>query len=165
MLAKQNLIRKKLPKFASYFLILFSPISIYFYLFPIYQGDIFDLGQKPKTTIQFSTNKKLVVFALPDCPYCHESRLILEKLLKRNPSIQIEIWICGNQFDSYYSSIESKNLKIIQFNEFDKTIYLTEGVFPTYVITENRKLVKRWTNRTFGARSLDELEAFFEVHK
>ena len=142
--------------------ILFSPTPIYFYFFPIYQGDIYELGEKPKTKIKFSKDTKLVVFALPECPYCHESVVILKQLLKRNPKLKIEIWITGDYGDTFYNSILSKRVKILQNKQFEKTIYLTKGIFPTFAITSNGKLVECWSNQTFGARALDKIEFFFE---
>jgi hypothetical protein len=147
------------------FIFLVIPFSSYFYFFPVYRGDIFDLAEKPQTSIKFSKNKKLVIFVLPDCSYCHESKFFIEKLIKRNPTIEIEIWICGIESDSYYESIKSQKLKIRPYSEFNKIISLTQGIFPTYAISEKQKLVNSWTNQSFGARSLDEIEAFFEVHK
>ncbi len=47
----------------------------------------------------------------------------------------------------------------------DETFYITNGVFPTFAITKNGKLEKRWSNQSFGTRALDEIESFFEVHK
>lgn len=79
--------------------------------------------------------------------------------------MEVEIWISGDQQDSFYKSIELKKVKILQNNEIDETIRLTHGIFPTYLITKNQKVVKLWTNQSFGARSLDEIEAFFKVHK
>ena len=79
-------------------------------------------------------------------------------------NVQIEIWISGDQEEGFYNSMRSKRFKILQNNEFDETVFLTKGVFPTFVISKNQKLIKRWTNQYFGARALDEIESFFEVH-
>jgi hypothetical protein len=165
LLIKTRIFNLRILKITFFTIIFCGPISIYFYFYPIYRGDLFELGGRPNTKIEFPKQKKLVVFVLPDCPYCHESIYFIEKLLKRNSNMEIEIWICGNQEDSFYNSNHSKKLKISRINEFERTLHLTQGIFPTYTISEKQKLVKRWTNQSFGVRSLDEIEAFFEVHK
>ena len=164
-LLKKIRFNKKWIKWAISLFVLLLPFSIYFAFYPIYEGDFSNQGIKPKSKIQFPSSKTLTVVVLPDCPYCHESIYFIEKLLKRNSNMEIEIWICGNQEDSFYNSNHSKKLKISRINEFERTLHLTQGIFPTYTISEKQKLVKRWTNQSFGVRSLDEIEAFFEVHK
>ncbi len=138
------------------------PIATYFFFFPIYTGDLINTGKKVKTNFEFSERKKLVVIVLPDCPYCHESMIISKKLIERNPKLEIEYWVTGDVTDSKIEKLKSDKISVIKNPEIDKTIYLTEGVFPTYALTYNRKLEKRWTNNEFGVLALDEIERFFE---
>jgi hypothetical protein len=35
-----------------------------------------------------------------------------------------------------------------------------EGVFPSYLLFDNKQLKRAWHNTTFGVRALDELRAF-----
>jgi hypothetical protein len=139
--------------------------TCYFYVFPVYKGDLYDLGDQPKTKIKLPINKRLIVFALPGCPYCHESVKYLQRLIERNSNIELEIWITGEQKDLFYNSIISDRVKIKANIDSDETFYITNGVFPTFAITKNGKLEKRWSNQSFGTRALDEIESFFEVHK
>ena len=57
----------------SSFILVVLPFSIYFALYPIYQGDFTNQGFKPKSKIQFPSSKTLTVVVLPDCPYCYQS--------------------------------------------------------------------------------------------
>ena len=164
IIRKKNHFKRKFFKLALYSFILLTPTLTYFYFYPIFKGDVLNLGEKPRTKILFSEKKKVVVFVLPDCSYCHESLTVLRDLLKRNPNLQIEIWITGENKDSFYNSIDSDRVKIVRNDKFDQTIYLTQGVFPTYALTNKKKLIKRWTNESFGARALDEMEQFFKVY-
>jgi hypothetical protein len=164
IIRKKNHFKRKFFKLALYSLILLTPTLTYFYFYPIFKGDVLNLGERPRTKILFSEKKKIVVFVLPDCSYCHESLTVLRDLLKRNPNLQIEIWITGENKDSFYNSIDSDRVKIVRNDKFDQTIYLTQGVFPTYALTNKKKLIKRWTNESFGARALDEMEQFFKVY-
>ena len=103
-----------------------------------------------------------MVIVLPDCPYCHESIAISKKLIERNPKLKIEYWVTGDVIDSKFDKLKSDQIPIVQNREIEKTIYLTEGVFPTYLITKNKQIVKRWTNNEFGVLALDEIEFFFK---
>jgi hypothetical protein len=160
---KKVFLRNKIRSIVYALFILTAPIFFYFYSNPIYQGDLFDLGETPSTKVEFPKEKKLIVFTLPDCPYCHESVIFLKRLIKRSPKLEIEIWITGQENDPFYNLIRSKRVKIVQNEDFDNTVYLTKGIFPCFVISNEEKLVKRWTNKTFGMRALDEIEQFFEV--
>lgn len=164
ILRKKLIVRKKIFVLLLSVILLLGPTTIYFYFYPIFKGDVLNLGERPRTKILFSEKKKIVVFVLPDCSYCHESLTVLRDLLKRNPNLQIEIWITGENKDSFYNSIDSDRVKIVCNDKFDQTIYLTQGVFPTYALTNKKKLIKRWTNESFGARALDEMEQFFKVY-
>lgn len=152
---------KPLPKITLGVFIFLIPILSYFFLFPIYTGDLVNVGKKVKTNFEFSNKKKLVIIVLPDCPYCHESMIISKKLIERNPKLEIEYWVTGDVTDSKIEKLKSNRISIIKNPEIDKTIYLTEGVFPTYALTNNKKLEKRWTNNEFGVLALDEIEQFF----
>ncbi len=152
---------KPLLKITLGIFIFLLPILSYFFLFPIYTGDLINAGKKVKTNFEFSERKKLVVIVLPDCPYCHESMIISKKLIERNPKLEIEYWVTGDVTDSKIEKLKSNRISIIKNPEIDKTIYLTEGVFPTYALTNNRNLEKRWTNNEFGVLALDEIEQFF----
>lgn len=136
------------------------PISIYLFYYPVYTGDLFETGCKAKTTIQFPKEKVLSIFVLPDCPYCHETIHLAKLLTARNPKLKIQFLVTGAHSDESFEPIKSKQIQVQMSKEIDKTIFLTKGVFPTYVISENGKLVKRWTNNEFGVIALDEIEEF-----
>lgn len=141
-------------------LIVILPITFYLLFNPIYIGDITNKGIKVKSKIIFSKEKKLIILVLPECPYCHESIAISKKLIERNPKLKIEYWVTGDVIDSKFDKLKSDRISILQNREIEKTIYLTEGVFPTYLITKNKQIVKRWTNNEFGVLALDEIEFF-----
>jgi hypothetical protein len=142
--------------------IVILPLTCYFLFNPIYTGDISKNGKKVKTNFQFSNKKKLVILVLPDCPYCHESIVISKKLIERNPKIEIEYWVIGDMKDSKIEQLRSAKISVIQNDDIENAIYLSKGIFPTYVLTNHREIEKRWTNNEFGVIALDEIEQFFK---
>ncbi len=143
-------------------LVLFLSLTSYFIFNPVYTGDIFNEGKTVETKLIFPKQKKLIVIALSDCPYCHQSIEILNKLTERNQKIQIEYWLTGGGFDAKITRLKSKRIDVKQNIEIEESILLSEGVFPTFVLIEKGKLVKRWTNQSFGTLALDEIETFFD---
>ena len=158
---KKNKIKNTILKGAVMLGISIIPVSSYLFFNPIYSGDIFKSGAQTKTRIEFPKEKVLSIFVLPDCPFCHETINIAQLLAERNPTISIRFLITGTQSDKAFKRIKLNQIIVSQNNEIDQTIYLTKGVFPTFVISENHKVVKRWTNNEFGVLALDEMEAFF----
>jgi hypothetical protein len=143
-------------------LVLFLSLTSYFIFNPVYTGDIYNGGEIIETKLVFPNQKKLIVIALSDCQYCHQSIEILNKLTERNPKIQIEYWLTGSGFDAEITRLKSKQIVVKQNSEIEESILLTEGVFPTFVLSQKGKLAKRWTNQSFGSLALDEIESFFD---
>ena len=158
---KKNKIQNTILKGAVMLGISIIPVSSYLFFNPIYSGDLFKNGTQARTRIEFPKEKVLSIFVLPDCPFCHETINIAQLLAERNPTISIRFLITGTQSDKAFKRIKSAQMIVSQNKEIDQTIYLTKGVFPTFVISENHKVVKRWTNNEFGVLALDEIEAFF----
>lgn len=142
--------------------ILISPILIYIYRYPFYTGDFFATGSKPHTTLAFPKEKMLSIVVLPDCPFCHETIKLVELLSKRNPTLTIRYLVIGEETDSAFNRIQSRRVIVAENSEIEKIIYLTKGVFPTFVLSENNNVVKRWTNDEFGVVACDEIEDFSE---
>lgn len=136
------------------------PVSIYIYCYPVYTGDIFESGSEVKTALQFPKEKTLTIFVLPDCPYCHETIHLAKLLTARNSALKVQFLITGSQSDKAFEMVKSKQVAVRINPEIDNTISLTKGIFPTYVISENNKAIKSWTNNEFGVVALDEIEGF-----
>jgi len=135
-----------------------TPVACYFALFPIYQGDLIDLGYKPKTSIRFGQSKKLVVIALPGCRYCSESTQHM-KGIEPYTKTPIEYWVLGSDsLDlSAYQALVGNQINCELKSNLSEVLPITEGSFPTYVLIENGKITKAWHNDSFGVRSLNEL--------
>jgi thiol-disulfide isomerase/thioredoxin len=135
------------------FMIIGLPISLYFIFYPIYEGDIINLGIKINSTIELKSDKTLSIVVLPDCPFCLETIPLVKKLKERNPKIEIEYIIADKIPKSCSFRLESNLQKLGQ---------ITHGAFPTYLISENKNIVLLWRSEHFGTKALDEIESFFK---
>jgi len=140
------------------------PISIYFAFYPIYEGDIFSSGVKIKSSIELSNEKTLSIVVLPDCPFCLETIPLVKKLKERNPKINIEYIIASrpNEIPHGIADKIPKNCTFRLVSDLQKLGQITHGAFPTYLISENEKIVILWRSEHFGTKALDEIESFFK---
>jgi hypothetical protein len=135
-----------------------QPVLIYFAINPIYQGDLVDLSYKPKTSMNLSQSKKLVVIALPGCKYCSESTQHM-KGIKPYTKVPIEYWVLGSDsadLNTYQALVGSQINCQLKAN-LSEVLPITEGSFPTFVLIEHGKITKAWHNDAFGVRALNEL--------
>jgi hypothetical protein len=145
-------------------LLLALPISIYFALHPIYEGDIFNLGIKINSTIELKSNKTLSIVVLPDCPFCMETIPLVKNLKERNPKMNVEYIIAANPHEIPHGIADKipKNCMFRIESDLQKLGQITHGAFPTYLISENEKIVLLWRSEHFGTKALDEIESFFK---
>jgi hypothetical protein len=164
------LITRKLIKFNKWvnrlatIIIIAIPFSIYFALYPIYEGDFSNQGNKPKSSVKFSSTKALTVIALPDCPYCYQSISLMKKIKKRNPTIEISYWVVSSDTIPERTAILSvipNDFNVIQRHDVVEISNLALGTFPCYVLSEKNKALRVWNNNQFGVCALDEIEDFF----
>ena len=144
--------------------IVFIPVSIYFAFYPIYEGDIFNLGIKAKSTIELNSEKTLSIVVLPDCPFCLETIPLVKKLKARNPKIKIEYIIASrpNEIPHGIADKIPKNCNFRLESDLQKLGQITHGAFPTYITSNNKSIVRLWRSEHFGTKALDEIETFFK---
>jgi hypothetical protein len=140
-------------------LVLVHPFTIYFALFPIYQGDLMDLSYTQSSKVIFPESKTLIVVALPGCQYCVESTQQM-KYIRKHTDIQMAYWVISNdQSDLKFFSNRVGRGVLCQFaTDIPGVMRLTQGSFPTYLLVENGKLIKAWHNDTFGVRAIADLD-------
>ncbi len=143
--------------------VVFIPVSIYFAFYPIYEGDIFNLGLKTKSTIALNSEKTLSIVVLPDCPFCLETIPLVKKLKARNPKIKIEYIIASrpNEIPHGIADKIPRNCTFRLESNLQKLGQVTHGAFPTYIISKNKTIVRLWRSEHFGTKALDEIESFF----
>ncbi|MBU3661358.1 MAG: hypothetical protein FGM14_15930 [Flavobacteriales bacterium] len=140
------------------------PALIYFAFFPIYEGDVFNLGIKTKSTIELQSIKTLAIVVLPDCPFCLETIPIVKKLKERNAKIKVEYIIAArpNEIPHGIADKIPKNCTFRLESDLQKLGQITHGAFPTYILSENKAIVSLWRSEHFGTKALDEIETFFK---
>ncbi len=164
LLSRKIQLKKKWIKHTISTLLFALPFTIYFTLYPIYEGDLTNQGFKPKSKILFPTTKTLTVVVLPDCPYCHQSIPLIDKIKTRNPKMNINFWVVSSDSLPAKSGILSKipsEFKILQRHDVLEISQLTSGTFPCFVLSDKKKVIQVWNNNQFGVRAIDEIEAFF----
>lgn len=140
--------------------LIFAPVSLYFALYPIYEGDFSNYSKTVKTSKIFGDTQKLTVIAIPNCPYCFESIQKLKLIRQRIPSAKIEFLVCTeNENDLFLYKNEAHN-------QFDVEIYpesaelaeLIGNKFPSFITAGQNNELKIWSNSEFGVTAIDEVE-------
>lgn len=140
-----------------------SPAATYFYFFPIYQADFFNITYKPAVMPKITQNEAfLAVVVLPGCPYCEGSVKTMNALIKKNPKLQIYYYLVSEDPISEAKFKRNLNAKIKVIYNQDATLWMlaSEGIFPSYLLFDKGKLKAAWHNTTFGVRSLDFLAVY-----
>ena len=162
LLRNKKLVIKWLNFLKNSFLVLL-PVGVYFTLYPIYEGDVIDLGVKVKTDLPFNQTKTLSIVVLPDCPFCLETIAIANELIKRNPKCKIN-YIIASKPNEIPHGIADKIPEKCSFrleSNIQQLSQITHGAYPTYCLSENGNIVKIWRSEHFGTKALDEIECFF----
>ena len=139
---------KSVKIFISFVLFVF-PFAIYFAYAPIYSGDFSNDFYRPQLKNEFPTAKKLSVYVLPTCPYCIQATSTLVAMMQKNKQINLEINVlCSNakEADKYLNLMKGYGLVKVRSDNPEYLIRhkdllkLTEGQFPTYILSENSNL-------------------------
>lgn len=142
------------------------PAATYFFFYPIYEGDVFDTSIQVPSKLVYPKEKTFNILALPDCPYCKQTIPYAEKLVARNPNIRIRYMILAenkNQTEGIATLLPvSKQLYYSIETDLLQMTNVTLGGYPSFVLSENGKMVKVWRSETFGTRAFDQIESFFE---
>ena len=171
------LIVKRLLKKSSFFLrlgveILFFiiPFIVYFIYSPIYEADF---SNNSTMIVKTSFHKelsgdKLVVLTIPNCPYCFEAIGKMKKLKERVPKIEIEYIVCISDSLNYkndaqwYIDEADGAISVSSAQDSKMMSELADHAFPTFILVEDEKPLKKWNNNDFGVVALDEIELHFK---
>ena len=139
------------------------PLVLYFALYPVYRGDVWDLSRKltAKTTSSVSTTS-LKIYVLPNCPYCIETLEIMNLFHKRNPKIKIEYVIVSASGGGKMVKTIPEYIKVIYEPNSRSIEKITQGSYPSFVMSKNKTLFI-WDNNSFGLKSLDVIESAFSI--
>lgn len=143
------------------FFIWVIPFSIYFAINPIYDGDFANNYRTLNTSILPEKVKaKLLVVAIPGCPYCMGSLETLKKLKTRNKNLDIQFLVCTTEKKSLsdYKLLAGNNIKVINTLKPNQWATIAEGTFPSFILV-GKNTSKIWKNDGFGVRAKDEIES------
>lgn len=143
-------------------LIIFIPFLAYFAFVPIYQGDFTDNSTVTKRTAKHTelTGKKLVVIAIPGCPYCSSAMESMVNLKAKNPNLQIEYIVLSTDSEALvpYKKLSNGKIDVVLAENIDAMQAIAQGSYPSFVIVDGKKPLKRWSNNDFGVVALDQVE-------
>ena len=147
------------------------PFLVYFVYSPIYQGDFSNSGYIVSSENRFPDKKQLTVYVLSNCPYCIQATSNLVAMMQKDKQINLEINVlCSNakEADKYLNLMKGYGLVKVRSDNPEylirhkELLKLTEGQFPTYILSENKMVLKAWHNDTFGVDAMDEINQFFK---
>jgi len=148
------------------------PFLLYFVYSPIYQGDFSNSGYTVSSENRFPEKKQFTVYVLPNCKYCVSSTATLKAMIRKNKGIDLVVRVLGHTVNDSLKYVKLiDNLGLVSMNSSSKSIEtvqikelftITQGEFPTFVISKNGKAIKAWHNDNFGVRAIDEVTTFFQ---
>ena len=139
------------------------PFGLYFFFYPIYQPDIYNTAYIPKILPEKLPSKTtLAVVVLPGCPYCAQTTSEMNRLALQNKQLQIVYYFISDDPESVRIFRKNLDRRIGIQSGIDATRWMlaAEGVFPSYLLFDNKQLKRAWHNTSFGVRALDELRAY-----
>ena len=93
-------------------------------------------------------------------------------MIRKNKGINLVVRVMGHKVDDSLKyvklmdklgtiSMNSSNnsLERVQIKEI---ISITQGEFPTFVLSKNGKAIKAWHNDRFGVSAMDEVDHYFK---
>ncbi len=148
-------------------LIIFAvPFGIYFILHPIYQGDFSNNVVQVEKIDEFNEleGEKLVVITIPGCKYCYEAVDDLLIMKSRLKNISIEYIVCSTDSSTvnWYKEKTGTQIDVRIAQNPESLMRLADYAFPTYILVDNNKPLKKWSNDSFGVFAKDEVELHFD---
>lgn len=156
--------KRALVKWAFRLALLIIPFVAYFMYSPIYQGDFSNNSSSIERIPAYTelTGQKLVVISMPQCKYCYGSIDKVLKLIERVPGAEIEYVVCAeNEDEAYLDWYQEKGGDAITVRFADSARALTvlaDGRFPTFILVDGDKPLKKWSNDGFGVVAMDNVE-------
>ena len=156
--------KRALAKWTLRLSLLIIPLAAYFLYSPIYEGDFSNNSSSVEKIPAYAelTGQKLIVISMPQCKFCYGSIDKALKLKERIPNAEIEYLVCAqNEDDAYLEWYQEKGGDAISVRFADSAGALTvlaEGRFPTFILVDGDKPLKKWSNDGFGVVAMDNVE-------
>lgn len=143
-----------------------------FMINPIYEADYVkngdELSIEDHLLLDTLYNRKesftgLVCIADLGCPFCKmATKNRLNVMKERLPKSNIYITLNSSKqdyIDQYIQETDAHNIDFLRINESKELLELSQGVFPTFILIDNGKIVHRWKNSQLGFPALDKIES------
>ena len=134
------------------------PFSLYFFFYPIYQGDFSNNHFTPKQLEPFPNKLTLSVIVLPGCPYCHETISLMNELISREPKLHIRYVVVSESQSTLamFTPTLDKRISVVRASNIKNWIVMAQGGFPCMMISQQGKIIYAWENDFFGVRAIDD---------
>ena len=142
-----------------------APFFVYFLISPIYQGDFsnnsIEVEQSEKNAEL--NGKKLVVITIPGCPFCLEAIDQLLIMKNRVPNLELEYIVCSSDSTSvdWYKEKGGEMINVRLAENKEEMAKIAQHSFPTFVLVDNKRPLRTWSNDSFGVFARDEIELEF----
>jgi thiol-disulfide isomerase/thioredoxin len=103
----------------------------------------------------------LILLALPNCPYCFVAYPNVELLKKRNPDLDVVVFVSARDtagVSFFREKVGESEIQVYLISDRKQATELSEGRFPTFLYFKNGKVVYRWANNQLGFPALDWVE-------
>lgn len=157
----KNWMKKRWLKISVLLSCLLLPLTVYFGFYPIYENDFFSHPKQviwPKE-LNYLPDSSIVVVTIPNCPYCEASIAMSNRMLERNPNLEITYIVLAYRVEDMVKYKKQANARIAFRIANDHQLYLkfTKGSFPFYLRRQKSKGLI-WSNNEMGPVAMDELE-------
>ncbi|MCC6700613.1 MAG: hypothetical protein IT221_03770 [Fluviicola sp.] len=157
----KNWMKKSWLKISVLLSCLLLPLMVYLGFYPIYENDF---SAHPKQVIwpkelNYLPDSSIVVVTIPNCPYCEASVAMSNRMLERNPNLEITYIVLAYRVEDMVKYKKQANARIAFRIANDHQLYLkfTKGSFPFYLKRQKSKGLI-WSNNEMGPVAMDELE-------
>jgi hypothetical protein len=172
------LLRKLRLQKGKWFLVLIPILFLgfNFIMNPIYEADYIKNGEelsiKNHVLLDSLNNRTssftgLVCIADIGCPFCKiATKNRLNVIKERFPESEIFITLNSiNQeyIDQYISETDAVNIGFLKFDKSKEILELSRGVFPSFILISDGKIIHRWSNSQLGYPALDKIESYFSL--
>ncbi len=151
-------IQHKVKKWVLMSILGILPFTVYFSMYPIYQGDFSNKHFTQKKLERFPHKLTLSIVVLPGCPYCYETISLMNEIISREPKLNIRYIVVSDSTVplSFFSSKLDKRISVIRAKNQKNWIIMAQGGFPCMIMSEYDKIIYAWENDFFGVRAIDD---------
>lgn len=146
-----------------------------FMINPIYEADYIKNGEElsiENHVLLDSLNNRsasftgLVCIADVGCPFCKiATKNRLNVIKERFPESEVLITLNSSKqehIDRYVEETGAINISFLKFDKSREILELSRGVFPSFLLIHDGKIIHRWNNSQLGYPALDKIESYFD---